>query len=159
MPGNEESQDLYQQIDMFATLIFESISILRWPITTLGQMPYGIQKEITHCSEMNEKAFNIDMNMWNIARKIIEPISFQLFHAQSNPTLRIWRDSISLVDGRRLLSNESPMCLHMPAGLVIFQPLLRVSWAPWLGSPSVPALIASIAKDCSRRVTECPGVP
>jgi hypothetical protein len=98
MGGNEESQDRYQQIDMFAALIFESITILWWPITTLGQMPYGIQKGITHCSEMNEKTFNIDLNIWNIARKIIEPISFHLFHAQSNSTLCIWRGSIPLVD-------------------------------------------------------------
>jgi hypothetical protein len=39
-------------------------------------MPLHIQKEITHYNEMNNKIFNIDtgMNMWDIARNVMEPI-------------------------------------------------------------------------------------
>jgi hypothetical protein len=45
-------------------------------------MALHIRKEITHHNEMNDKMFNVDfdMNMWDIARNIIEPILFHLFH-------------------------------------------------------------------------------
>jgi hypothetical protein len=47
-------------------------------------MPLHIPKEMTHYSEMNNELFNIDMNMWHIARNIIKPISFHLFHGHGN---------------------------------------------------------------------------
>jgi hypothetical protein len=52
-------------------------------------MPLYIQIEITHYCEMNDKIFNVDVNMWGIARNAIEPISFHLFRGQSNPTIVI----------------------------------------------------------------------
>jgi hypothetical protein len=63
--------------------------ILTLPIKTPSSIPLHIQIEITHHSEMNDKIFNIDANMWDIARNVIEPISFHRFHRRSNPTIFI----------------------------------------------------------------------
>jgi hypothetical protein len=38
---------------------------------------------------MNDKILDINVNVWDIARNAIEPISFHLFHGQSNPTTYI----------------------------------------------------------------------
>jgi hypothetical protein len=54
--------------------------ILTLPIKTPGSMPLHGQKEITHYNAMNDQIFNIDMNMGEIERNIIEPISFHRFH-------------------------------------------------------------------------------
>jgi hypothetical protein len=47
--------------------------------------------QISHCNEMNDKIFNsdVDMNMWDIPRNIIEPISFHRFHGRSNSPIFI----------------------------------------------------------------------
>jgi hypothetical protein len=59
----------------------------------LGALQLNIDKEILHSEEMNDKRFNIDididvnMNMQDIARNIIEPISFLLFHGHRNSVI------------------------------------------------------------------------
>jgi hypothetical protein len=56
-------------------------------------MPLHVRKEITHNNEINNKIFDIDidiyidMNVWDIVRNRIERISFHLFHGQSNSTI------------------------------------------------------------------------
>jgi hypothetical protein len=51
-----------------------------------GQIPKLLQIEITHYDKMNNKTFgiDIDMNVWDDARNVIERISFHRFHGQSN---------------------------------------------------------------------------
>jgi hypothetical protein len=65
---------------------------LTWPIKTPGSMPLDIPKEITDYNEMNNQILNvgIELNMWDIARNVIEPISFHRFHWLSNSTTYIW---------------------------------------------------------------------
>jgi hypothetical protein len=43
----------------------------------------------THCSEMNDEIFDIDINMdvWDIATNVIGLISFHLFHGMSSSTI------------------------------------------------------------------------
>jgi hypothetical protein len=41
------------------------------PIKTPGSMPLHVQKEMTHCSEVNDQIFNIDMNVRDVARNIM----------------------------------------------------------------------------------------
>jgi hypothetical protein len=63
-------------------------------------IPSHIQKEIIHYTEMNDKVndrisiidIDIDMNVnvWDIARNLIQPISFHLFQGQSNSTMYIY---------------------------------------------------------------------
>jgi hypothetical protein len=36
---------------------------------------------------MNDKIFDIDINMWDIARKVREPFSFHLFHRHGTSTV------------------------------------------------------------------------
>jgi hypothetical protein len=54
----------------------------------LGSMSWYIQKDRTHYSEINNRISNLDINMWDIATNVIEPISFHLFDAQSNSTIQ-----------------------------------------------------------------------
>jgi hypothetical protein len=67
-------------------------------------MPLHVKVEITHYNEMNDKIFDIgigidiDMNMWDNARNVIEPISFYRFHGPGNWLSDIWCGRISLID-------------------------------------------------------------
>jgi hypothetical protein len=60
-----------------------------------SQTPFHVKIEITHYNEMNDKIFDIDinididMNVWDNARNVIEPISFHRFHGQRNSTIYI----------------------------------------------------------------------
>jgi hypothetical protein len=56
------SRDVYRQRYMFTTAISESI-YSKLPIKTPDSMRLHVQKQITHCSEMNDQIFNIDMNI------------------------------------------------------------------------------------------------
>jgi hypothetical protein len=58
--------------------------ILKLTIKAPGVMPLHVQKEITHCDEINDKIFDIDMNVRDNARNVIESISSRLIHAQGN---------------------------------------------------------------------------
>jgi hypothetical protein len=51
-----------------------------------GKTPLRVKIEITHCDEMNDKIFDIDidMNLWDNVRNVTEPISFHHFHRPSN---------------------------------------------------------------------------
>jgi hypothetical protein len=60
--------------------------ILVVPAETSGPMLLQIQKDRTHNGEMKNKRFDIDVNVWDIPRNVTEPISFHLFHGQSNST-------------------------------------------------------------------------
>jgi hypothetical protein len=46
-------------------------------------------KEIIDYSEMNDKTFDIDMNMCDTARNVIALISFHLFHGHRYSTMQI----------------------------------------------------------------------
>jgi hypothetical protein len=37
-------------------------------------VPMAHPKKVTHYDEMNDKMFDIDMNVWNNARNVIDPI-------------------------------------------------------------------------------------
>jgi hypothetical protein len=52
-------------------------------------MPLHVKAEMTHYDEMDDKIFDIDidMNVWVNARNVIEPISFHRFHGQGNSTM------------------------------------------------------------------------
>jgi hypothetical protein len=60
-------------------------------IKALGQITKLLQSEKTHYDEIKDKIFDIDidMNVWDNARNVIDPISFHRFHGQSNPTVHI----------------------------------------------------------------------
>jgi hypothetical protein len=58
--------------------------IMKLTIKAPGQMPLHVKVEITHCDEMNNKIFDIDMNVWDDARNVIEPTSFHRFHGPDN---------------------------------------------------------------------------
>jgi hypothetical protein len=62
-------------------------------IKALGQMTLPVNVEITHYDEMNDKIFDIDidigMNLWDNERNVIKLISFHRFHGQSNSTTYI----------------------------------------------------------------------
>jgi hypothetical protein len=64
------------------------------------QIPKLLQIEITHYDEMSDKTFriDIDMNVWDNARNVIEPISFHRFHSQSNSTIHIYLMLSSFID-------------------------------------------------------------
>jgi hypothetical protein len=69
------------------------------PIKTPGTMPLHVQKEVTHYNEINDKIFDlyIDINMWDIVRNVIELILFHLFHGQSNSTTyRVFHPEVSI---------------------------------------------------------------
>jgi hypothetical protein len=63
---------------------------LKLMIKAPGQIPKLLIIEISHCDEMNDRIFvidiDIDMNVWDNARNLIEPISFRRFHVQRNST-------------------------------------------------------------------------
>jgi hypothetical protein len=65
-------------------------------------MPGHVKVEITHCDEMNNKMFDIDididMNLRDNARNVIEAISFHGFHGQSNSTIHIYVTLSSFID-------------------------------------------------------------
>jgi hypothetical protein len=63
---------------------------LKLTIKTRGQISKLFQKEITHYNEMNNKIFDIDMNVWDNARNVIELFSFHQFHGKSNSTIHIY---------------------------------------------------------------------
>jgi hypothetical protein len=50
------------------------------PIKASGQIRLHVKVEMTHYDEMNDKIFDIDMNVYDNARNVIELISFHLFH-------------------------------------------------------------------------------
>jgi hypothetical protein len=54
-----------------------------------NQIPKLLQIEITQNNEINDKTYDIDMNVCDNARNVIEPISFHRFHGQSNSTIYI----------------------------------------------------------------------
>jgi hypothetical protein len=54
--------------------------VLKWTVKASRPMSWGLQKETTHSSEMNDKAFGLDLNVRDIARNVMEPISFDIFH-------------------------------------------------------------------------------
>jgi hypothetical protein len=51
-------------------------------------MPLYVKEKITYCNEMNDKTFDvdidIDVNVWDNARNVIEPTSFHRFHGRDN---------------------------------------------------------------------------
>jgi hypothetical protein len=71
-------------------LPFLNRDILKLTIKAPGQIPLHIKGEIIHYDEMNDTIFDIDididMNVLDNARNIIEPISFHRFHGHSNST-------------------------------------------------------------------------
>jgi hypothetical protein len=77
-PGNEQRPG----ISKYARLVrrFLNRDILKLTIKAPGQIPKLLQIEIIHYDEMNDKIFDIDididMNVWDNARNVIEPISF-----------------------------------------------------------------------------------
>jgi hypothetical protein len=84
----ESRKDWDQEIGPFTIAIFE------WRYSEVndqntGQTPLHVKIEITHYGEMNDKIFDmdIDMNVWDSARNVIESISFHRFHGQRNSTI------------------------------------------------------------------------
>jgi hypothetical protein len=82
---------------------FLNQGILKLTIKAASQIPKHVQIEITHYNEMNDKIFDIDininfnMNVWDNARNVIKPFSFHQFHGQSNSTIYIWCYHYSLI--------------------------------------------------------------
>jgi hypothetical protein len=72
---------------------FLNQDILKLTAKGAGQIPKLLQIEIIHYNEMNDKIFDIsidiDMNMCDNARNIIVPISFHRFHGGHNSTIDI----------------------------------------------------------------------
>jgi hypothetical protein len=64
---------------------FLNQDILKLRIKGAGQIPKLLQIEIVYYDEMNDKIFDIDIDMkvWDNARNAIEPISFHQFHGPS----------------------------------------------------------------------------
>jgi hypothetical protein len=85
-------------------------NIPKWPIKAHGVMPLQVRKEISQCNEMNDEIFEIgiDINMWGIARDVIEPI---LFHPQSHLMAHRRWGHMALVDWWRVLTNG---CNYVP---------------------------------------------
>jgi hypothetical protein len=48
--------------------------ILKLPTKTARQMPFDVGKEITHSGEMNNKLFDIHLDVLDNARNVIERI-------------------------------------------------------------------------------------
>jgi hypothetical protein len=84
----KRSQDLNWQMHTCSPSPFSNGYILMLPIKTRGGMSSHIQEEMTHYNEMNDKIFDvdIDMNMWDNTIDVIESISFHLFHGQNHST-------------------------------------------------------------------------
>jgi hypothetical protein len=61
---------------------FLNQDILKFMTKAAGQIPTLLQIEISHYDEINDEIFDIDidMNVWDNARNVIEPISFHRFH-------------------------------------------------------------------------------
>jgi hypothetical protein len=82
--------------------LFLNRYILKLPIKTQGQMPLHVKVEITHYDEMNDKMFDVDIDIaigvWDNARNVIEPISFHRFHTPSNWLAYFLWGGISLID-------------------------------------------------------------
>jgi hypothetical protein len=82
----------------YASLLrpFLNQDILKLTIKTPGQITKPLQIKIIHYNEINNKIFDIDidMNVWDNARNVIEPISFHhyiipSFHGGWNSTIYI----------------------------------------------------------------------
>jgi hypothetical protein len=87
-------------------------------IKTLGPILLHFKIETAYYDEMNDKIFdidmNIDMNVCDNARNVIEPISFHRFHELSNWFAYAWWRRISLIDLCKLLilwGDYTPMCV------------------------------------------------
>jgi hypothetical protein len=63
--------------------------ILKLTIKVPGQKALDVKGEITDYDEINDKIFDVDMNVWDNARNITEPISFHYFHDRSNSMIDI----------------------------------------------------------------------
>jgi hypothetical protein len=50
---------------------------VQMPMKAFHPMPLNVRKEITDLSKMNNETFDFNMNVSNIARNVIESISFQ----------------------------------------------------------------------------------
>jgi hypothetical protein len=57
------------------------------PIKTFLPIPGQIQTEMTDYNEMNDKIFDIDMNVGDIVKNAMEPMSFHVFHGHRNSTI------------------------------------------------------------------------
>jgi hypothetical protein len=75
--------DVNQEIYPFATAILNQY-ILKLTIKRACEIPKLLQIEITHYDEMNDKICDINMNVLDDARNVIESISFHRFHGPSN---------------------------------------------------------------------------
>jgi hypothetical protein len=74
------------------------------PLKAPGHMPLHVKAEITHDDEMNDKIFDIDMNVWDNARNVIEPISFHRFDVQSKARIHVYIFDALVID--RLVSES-----------------------------------------------------
>jgi hypothetical protein len=81
-PGNPQKTGIRKYIRLL--LSFLNRTLLKLTIKSPDQMQLHVKVEITHYDEMNDKTFDIDMNVWNNAGNVIEPISFHLFHGYNN---------------------------------------------------------------------------
>jgi hypothetical protein len=69
--------------------------ILKSLIKASHSVPLPVRKQMTHYNEMNDILFDIairidiDMNVWNLPRNIIKPISFYLFHRHNDSRIYI----------------------------------------------------------------------
>jgi hypothetical protein len=74
----------------------------------IGQIPKLLQIEMIHYNEMNGAIFDIDididMNVWDNARNVIEPILFHRFHGQSNQLAYTLWHSMSFIEEHMLLT-------------------------------------------------------
>jgi hypothetical protein len=93
-------------------------------------MSLHVRKEMTHYNEMNDKIFDIDMNVLDIARNVIKPFSFHLFHGQS--------DLIAYIGWSRGLCREGEIAEYEV--LSEFLSCLRKELSLELNSPSQSVL-------------------
>jgi hypothetical protein len=73
--GNDRRISIGRYVRLLLPFLNRYILIL--PIKSLAKC--HIQKAIAHHNETNDEIFDIDMNVWDIARNGIKPISFHLF--------------------------------------------------------------------------------
>jgi hypothetical protein len=62
---------------------------------------------------MNDKRFDIDMNVWDNTRNVIEPISFHRFHGQSDSTIYISRYHHSSISKGKLHTDNDYNTIKM----------------------------------------------
>jgi hypothetical protein len=63
--------------------------VLKSPIKARGIMRLRVRKETTQYNEMNDKRLDIDMNVSDIARSVMDATAFRIFHGDRHLTMYI----------------------------------------------------------------------